>query len=549
MPYWDPLMPPMGISCLKSYLARSGYTVKTVDANIEGRFKEVGDKYFDVLRASLPPDKQSNFYNIGKEVFRYHQLVHLHQPHEKKYSRMVKLLIRENFYSAADDATVQQLNLVMDQFYAHLEQYILSLLEKEKPGLLGLSVFQGTAAASLYAFKKAKGHYPEIQTIMGGGIFADQLAPDSPNFELFLEKTPYIDKFFIGESEILFLKYLQGELPGNRRIYGLGAADQHILDISSFGQPDFSGLSLDYYPHLGAYTSRGCPFMCGFCSETVMWKKYRKKKAHQVVKELDRMFRQYGSQLFLMSDSLLNPTASELAAAVRESPVPFYWDGYLRVDKNTCDSEQVWQWRRGGFYRARLGVESGSPKVLDLMKKHITPDQIRETLITLADMGIKTTTYWVIGYPGETEADFCQTLDLVEEMSSEIYEADCNPFNYFYSGQVNSKEWAADHYLLYPQDLTEAMILQKWELNCSPSRQERYDRLRRFSEHCRKLGIPDPYTLYDISRADKRWQKLHKNAVPPAAVFKDSSAIIDECRKIGKPAAAVYFSEKITFNI
>jgi hypothetical protein len=48
--------------------------------------------------------------------------------------------------------------------------------------------------------------------------------------------------------------------------------------------------------------------------------------------------------------------------------------------------------------------------------------------------------------------------------------------------------------------------------------------MNRFRERCRKMGIPNPYTLVDIHRADLRWQKLHANAPPPIAYLMSGRA-------------------------
>jgi radical SAM superfamily enzyme YgiQ (UPF0313 family) len=173
------------------------------------------------------------------------------------------------------------------------------------------------------------------------------------------------------------------------------------------------------------------------------------------------------------------------------------------------------------------------------MGKKITPSQIKETVASLAHAGIKTTTYWVIGYPGETEEDFQLTLDLVEEMKDDIYEADCNPFIYFLTGQVESQRWAGKNKrLLYAPEFQDMLMLETWVLETPPSREETYRRLNRFTEHCKKLGIPNPYTLREIHGADQRWKKLHTNAVPPLMDFlqaKNSGTIsINENRHLEK---------------
>jgi radical SAM superfamily enzyme YgiQ (UPF0313 family) len=235
-----------------------------------------------------------------------------------------------------------------------------------------------------------------------------------------------------------------------------------------------------------------------------------------------------------MCDSLLNPIITELAKVLLEKDVSIYWDGYLRADKHVCNIDNTLLWRRGGFYRARLGVESGSRRVLESMNKKITPGQIKEAIFSLSYAGIKTTTYWVIGYPGETEEDFQQTLDLIEELKDEIYEADCNGFIYFLTGQAHSKEWADQNKSipLYSDKAKSMLMSNTWILDCEPSREETFKRVNRFVLHCKRLGIPNPYSLHDVYLADERWTHLHENAVPPLVQFEINGASIDERKNV-----------------
>lgn len=275
----------------------------------------------------------------------------------------------------------------------------------------------------------------------------------------------------------------------------------------------------------------------------MQWGKYRRKQADQVAEELKTLSERHNFQLFLMGDSLLNPIITQLADECVRRELPVYWDGYLRAEKPVCKPENALRWRRGGYYRARIGAESGSPRVLELMNKQITVEQIKAAVSSLASAGIKTTTYWVIGYPGETEEDFQQTLDLIAELKDDLYEADCNPFAYFWKGQVNSGDWGERHNrrLLYPDWARQSLITQTWILGCQPDRAEIFSRLNRFVAHCRRVGIPNPYSLREIYAADQRWQKLHPNAVPSVLAFEkhkeSGEAVRDDFR--GNAAMAV----------
>lgn len=534
LPFWDPLNPPLGISCIKSFIQDHGYNVKTADLNIENKFKEIFDHYFDTLKEYIPESNRSNFLNIGKDVLIDHLMAHMHYTDEKEYLRLIKILVYKIFYLDIDNSLALELEKIVDEFFSNLESYFLHLLEKEQPTILGLSVFKGSLPASLFAFKLTKEKYPHIRTVMGGGVFDDQLALNSENLEFLLEKASYIDNIIIGEGELLFLKLLRGELPKGQRVYSPADINYEILDLSSVRMPDFSDLNLQVYSEMASYGSRSCPFQCKFCSETIRWGKYRKKSGKQLMEELVKLQEKYGYQLFLLGDSLLNPIATELAGECFNSGVSIYWDGYLRVDKESCDNETAWLWRKGGFYRARFGVESGSQHVLDLMNKQITPAQIKQAVVNLANVGIKVTTYWVIGFPRETEEDFQQTLDLVTELRNYIYQAETNPYWYYFRGQVSSVEWANKSYTLYPENTRHMLILEKRELDCQPSREERYRRMARFTRHIKKLGVPNPYSWQDIVKADERWKNLRKNAVPSIGEFKDLEKYIDENKYIRK---------------
>jgi radical SAM superfamily enzyme YgiQ (UPF0313 family) len=162
------------------------------------------------------------------------------------------------------------------------------------------------------------------------------------------------------------------------------------------------------------------------------------------------------------------------------------------------------------------------------MRKGITVEQIRGAVTGFALAGIKTTTYWVIGHPGETEEDFQMTLDLVEELKNSIYQAECNPFLYHYAGQNSTDEWKDKRKRLYPEKAKDMLIFDYWTLDTEPLREKANQRMHRFVNHCNKLGIPNPYSLKESFDADRRWKKLQKFAVPPMDEFNVEGASIHD---------------------
>jgi radical SAM superfamily enzyme YgiQ (UPF0313 family) len=534
LPVWDPLIPPVGISALKSYLQDRRIPVQTIDVNVERELGSVHNDYFECLKGFIPREKSYHIYNIGHQVLKGHMMAYFHKKDKKKYLELLRTLVYQTFFHSLEEAELNQLEEIIHHFYNHLSCRFIELLEREKPDILGLSVYGGTLPASLFVSKLTKERCPDTMIVMGGAIFSGELELNSPDFDYFIEKAPFIDKIIVGEGEKLFLKLLKGEFPEDQQVFTIKDLDNETVDISKLRIPDFTDFDLGIYTQMASYTSRSCPFQCTFCVETTYWGKYRKKSAKQIVNELNTLYDKYGKRIFLMCDSLLNPVVSDLAEEFIKGDRSLYWGGYLRVDTHVCDVQKTIRWRQGGFYRARLGLESGSQRILDKMNKKIQVGQVKTALSSLAMAGIKTTAMFVIGYPGETEEEFQQTLRLVEECKDDIYEADCNPFWYFLSGQVESGQ-LGDFYKplrLYPEEARELLLLETYILNCEPTREERYRRVNRFIEHCRNLRIPNPYTLFETIQADERWVKLHKNAVPPLCEINDGSVAITETKEV-----------------
>ena len=234
------------------------------------------------------------------------------------------------------------------------------------------------------------------------------------------------------------MKYLLGELPKQQRVYTKNDIGDKILGFHEQPLPDFSDLDMGKYPYHGA---------------------------------------------------------TALADEIIKSRVSLYYDAYFRVDEASSDIRNSSHCRRGGMYRVRLGVERGSHRILAEMNKQITFPQIKAAVSALAYADIKTTTYWVICHPGETEEDFQQILDLVEVLKEDTFQIECNYFLPHYTKQFSEEEWRKNVRLLYPESASNMLVFQYYTLapGMEPSREETFKRVHRFEVHSRKLGIPNPY--------------------------------------------------------
>jgi hypothetical protein len=540
LPFWTPLIPPQGICRLKGFLQSHGYQVTTVDANTDPGLKNLYDRYFAVLKRHIPADHLGNLYNIGNDVWRDHMMAHLHQADTRAYLDLARLIVERTFYHRLGDDVLAQLAQVLESFYARLAEFWGQVLERERPDVLGVSTYRDTLAASLFALRQAKRWRPDLLTVMGGTVFATILPLGSPNLAYFLEQSQdCLDKLIVGPGEELFLKLLKGELPAGQRLFSRAGLPGPVLRVP-VEMLDYSDLDLAPYYYQAAAGSYSCPNRCSFCNAASYLGEYQERDPAHTVRDMIGLQERYGIQLFYMQDSLLNGVIDGLAQRFLDCPASLYWDGYLRVEDAAADPERVHRWRRGGFYRARMGVESGSQRVLDLMGKRITVEQSRRTIRALAQAGIKTTAYMVIGHPGESEDDFQRTLDLMEELQDDIWEAESNPFTYFYSGQPQDDQWQGLRRLLFPESAREMLVSQTWILDCQPSRQEMFKRVNRFVGLCQRLGIATPWSLHEVQKSDQRWRRLHRNAVPATMDFIARDRYLDECKSASmlRPAQA-----------
>ncbi len=517
MPFWSPLTPPLGIACLKSYLEQYGYKVHTKDYNALSPLFDCGSRYISLMKSFTPSDKMGNIAMVGYDVLTSHLIAYNNRDNMDDYYELIRQLILNNFFYEASDAAVKSLCELVDQFYTLFAQYLMKDLEEKDFDVYGISCYSLTLGPSIFAFKLVKKYFPNIKTVMGGGIFADQFSPGSEEFKNFANKAPYIDYFLIGEGEIIFLNLLRSNFQNiPRLIVNDGSVEKVCLDNAPL--PDFSDFDMNAYPQLVAYSSRSCPFQCAFCSETVQWGKYRHKKEEKVVSELRSLARKYGKNIIVLADSLLNPNIDLLADTLLQIPPEerFYWDTYLRVCDMTDNMDKVNKWRKAGLYRVRLGIESGSQNVLNLMDKRITVEKIKSNIRNLAAAGVKISTFWVVGFPGETDDDFKQTLELIREIKDDLYEVDPHPFYFYPRGQVDSESWEEKYgyQSIYPEKYNDILMCSYYKLNREPYREDIYKRLQLFKECCEECNIPNPYSLIDIYHADKRWKKLHPAAVP-----------------------------------
>lgn len=219
LPYGDSQTAAGEIASLKDSLEPHGYCVTTADANTREEFKRLYDAYFKALKEFVRDGKKEETFVIAPEVIREHMLTHIDDNDEEEHAGLVKSAVHAAYSSEVTDEHIMVLDFLLSKFFNMVAPLLVGYVKNERPEVLGLFVPAGGIAASMYGFQVIKECFPRVDTVMWGSVFTDYFKKDTPGFERFLSRTPYIDKILTDDAGTLFLELLQGRLPGGQRVF------------------------------------------------------------------------------------------------------------------------------------------------------------------------------------------------------------------------------------------------------------------------------------------------------------------------------------------
>jgi radical SAM superfamily enzyme YgiQ (UPF0313 family) len=172
-------------------------------------------------------------------------------------------------------------------------------------------------------------------------------------------------------------------------------------------------------------SSRGCPYRCTFCAVKAVWgsPRVRVRQPEDVVAEVIHQRDTYGARFITFWDDLFTTTRRRTAAICNlliEHQVKLPWLCLVRAD--TVDHELLSLMKRAGCVQVQMGVESGSDRILDKMRKGVTVEQIKSAAAVIREAGIPLHAFLLIGVPTETREEMDATLRLIPEIEPEYVE-------------------------------------------------------------------------------------------------------------------------------
>ncbi|MBR56871.1 MAG: hypothetical protein CMH54_02310 [Myxococcales bacterium] len=169
--------------------------------------------------------------------------------------------------------------------------------------------------------------------------------------------------------------------------------------------------------------SRGCPYSCIFCSEVErasFGKPYRNHSAGRVASEM-RLLSELGATGVYFEDDLFaldKPRFLDLAQAIQSSRGDLSWCAQVRA--SDIDDEIAQALKNAGCTSVACGIETGSDRLLKLLKKGTTTAANESGVRALNRAGIQVVAYLIIGIPEETAEDRRATLRLAEELKASM---------------------------------------------------------------------------------------------------------------------------------
>ena len=296
---------------------------------------------------------------------------------------------------------------------------------------LGVTVLTGKPILdALRASRGAKRRNPNLKVIWGG--WHPSLLPEQ------CLASPCVDVCVSGQGEETFreiaLKLLAGEsLDG---VAGIAFKREGLVvknpprpfqNVNAFPRADFDLIDMEkYFAHRGARrldycSSQGCPFECSFCADPMVYKqRWSGLLAARVVSEIAEHKARYRlDQVFFNDDNFFTDLkrAEAIARGLIGGRINLQWFGTGRADLlRRMTTEQLGLMRESGCYKVNVGAESGSPEVLESIKKGTLVEEVLETAEKLNRAGIGARFSFIAGFPNEPAVSLADTYRTVKAL-------------------------------------------------------------------------------------------------------------------------------------
>jgi radical SAM superfamily enzyme YgiQ (UPF0313 family) len=322
-----------------------------------------------------------------------------------------------------------------------LDEITDELCAAHTPDLVGLTVpFPGNVYGALRMAQRIRAARPGARIALGGGYVNTELRElaDPRLFDL-------VDYVTLDDGERPLLALVEHVRDGTRpllRAYVREAGKVRwktsaLTDLAhaDTGTPTYAGLTLDRYVSLvemlnpmhrlwsdGRWNkltvARGCYWKkCTFCDLSLDYiNRYDAASAEVLVERIEALVKETGDTGFHFVDEAAPPAAlRHLAERILERQLTITWWGNIRFEKS-FGPELARLLARSGCVAISGGLEVASDRLLSLMKKGVTVEQVARVTRAFTDAGIIVHAYLMYGFPTETEQETIDSLERVRQL-------------------------------------------------------------------------------------------------------------------------------------
>lgn len=269
-----------------------------------------------------------------------------------------------------------------------------------------------------------------------------------------------------------------------------------IADLDTLPSPDYGLVEVQRYqtlghilrePQLQLVTSRGCTYRCGFCYNLLFNNgKYRAMSAGRTWREMRRISDLFGvNSLFLFDDYFFadRRRVLELLSLMESDGRKFLIEVSCRIDfLDGSSDDELRRLAANGFQELLVGVESGNDEILRLIGKRFSVEEVLRANRKIAAAGLNVKYAFMAGFPGESEAQRFDTVDLMLRILRENPRVSTTPLSIYtpYPGTPLFDRCLAEGLSDFPRTLDEWADYEWAKARhsyLSPEQKARLDRL------------------------------------------------------------------------
>jgi hypothetical protein len=338
----------------------------------------------------------------------------------------------------------------------HLRSLTIEQIEKHQPNLVLLSVpFPGSVYAALRIAQVIKEKYPSIKIAFGGGYVNTELRELSE-----ARVFDYVDFITLDSGErplLALIEHLNGQRGISRLVRTFIRNEKGQVQYIQWAEPDvpfeevgtatWDGLPLDSYLSLldmlnpmhrlwsdGRWNkltvAHGCYWKkCSFCDVSLDYiSRYETASASLLVDRIEQIVAETGQTGFHFVDEAAPPKILKaLAEELIRRQVVISWWGNIRFEK-TFTPELADLLAQSGCIAMSGGLEVASDRLLALMEKGVTVEQVARVTKSFSDVGILVHAYLMYGFPTQTVQETIDSLEYVRQ----LFENGCIQSGFFH---------------------------------------------------------------------------------------------------------------------